>query len=397
MRKLIAIARFSLATLLAHRARSAAVILCLVAILAPFLAGAGVARGLLDEAERSIREGADLYLRGARFGRAAPLPAAVEERIRAIPGVRSATPRVVGEIELGAARLPAVVVGVPAARLPEGADLVEGRLFRAGAPMELVFGAELARRLGLKPGARLPPFYRNRGGERIATVVGVFRADLPLWQANLVFCSIETAAQIFDQRGSVTGFLVECAEEDRALVRAELLKIDDLAPDDPVGSLAPRVETRADLEAALPATMRHVNGIFHLHFVLAFAVGVPLLMVCAGLGLTERRRDAALLKAGGWMTDELILLGFVESVALSLLGASTALLLAWFWLAALNGAGLAGLFLPGADPAPALRLPFRLMPLPALLGFGVALSIVSAGTILSNWRAATAAPALALR
>jgi ABC-type lipoprotein release transport system permease subunit len=72
-------------------------------------------------------------------------------------------------------------------------------------------------------------------------------------------------------------------------------------------------------------------------------------------------------------------------------------LLAWAWLDVLNARGIAGIFLPGAGWAPAFRVPFRLAPVPALLGFAVSFAIVSTGTLYSTWRAATAEPALALR
>jgi hypothetical protein len=180
VRKVAAIARTGLVAVLLHPLRSGATLLCIVALLAPYVAGAGVARGLADAADASIRAGGDVYVTGLRFGRPAPVPLPLLETVRAVPGVRDVFPRIVGEIALGAERVPAVVVGVPEGRVPPAASrLVEGRLFGAGARNELVLGAELARRLSTRVGDRIPPFYRNRSGERISTVVGVFRADPP--------------------------------------------------------------------------------------------------------------------------------------------------------------------------------------------------------------------------
>ncbi|MCK6461151.1 MAG: ABC transporter permease, partial [Planctomycetes bacterium] len=259
-------------------------------------------------------------------------------------------------------------------------------------------------------GARLPPFYRSRSGERVSRVVGVFRADLPLWEANLVFCSFETAAHLFDQEGLATSLLVSCDPGYRDAVVATLRRIDPVPspgtteglPAAPTqgteaGTVTPVVTTRDDLAALLPRGMAHLEGIFQIHFVLAFAVGIPLLMVAAGLGLSGRRREAALLKATGWMTDEVIVQAMVESLVLALLGASTAVLVAWAWLGLLDGCGIAGIFLPGATAAPGFKVPFRVAPVPALMGFLVSFAIVSTGTLYSTWRAATAAPALALR
>jgi ABC-type lipoprotein release transport system permease subunit len=396
MGRIAAIARTGLLALLLHPLRSGATLACLVAVLLPYLAGMGVARGLADEAEASISGGAELFVLGTRFGRPAPVPLDALARVRAVPGVRDAFPRIVGEIALGRDRVAAVVVGLPADRVPPSARCVEGRLFREGAPNELVLGAGLARRLGLAIGDRIPPFYRNEAGERVSTVVGLFRADAPLWEANLVFCSLETAAAIFDQEGLATAFLVT-AEPGYAEAAADALRrLPDLGRD-AHGRIFPAVTSRDDLRARLPEAQRHLAGIFQLHFVLAFAVLIPLLMVASGIGLVERRREAALLKATGWMTDDLLLRGAVESLALCLLGASAAVLLAWIWLHLLNGRGVAGIFLPGAETAPAFRVPFRLLPLPAFLAFLVSFATVASGTLYSTWRAATTAPAAALR
>lgn len=395
MRKFAAIAHTGLVAVLLHPLRSSATLLCLVAVLVPYVAGTGVARGLADDAETSIRCGADLYVSGFRFGRPAPIPLAALEAVRAVPGVRDAYPRIVGEIGLGSGRLAAVVVGIPSDRLPASTRCVEGRLFAARD--EIVMGAELARRLQVEVGSRLPPFYRNRAGEKVSTVVGIFRSDLPMWEANLLFCSFETASAIFDQEGLATSLLVTCEPGYGDAAEGALRRLRPFDEESPHGPVAPAVTSREDLDALLPKSLGHLHGVFQIHFVLAFAALIPLLMVTAGLGLSERRREAALLKATGWMTDEVLLQGMVESLVLSVIGAATAVLLAYGWLGVLDARGIAGIFLPGAEPAPAFRVPFRIAPVPALLGFAVSFAIVSVGTLYSTWRAATAAPALALR
>ena len=397
MNKLLAIAHTGVTAVLLHPMRSAATLVCLVAILLPYVSGTAVARGLLEQAEVAIGGGADLRVAGSRFGRPAPVPLSAAEALREIPGVTEVVPRIVGEVALGKENIGVVVVGLPAGRLPANTQCVKGELFQPGVLNQLVIGAELAQRLRLDVGSALPPFYRNRTGERVSTVVGLFRADLPIWEANLMFCSLETAQAIFDQRGLVTGFLVECEPGFREAVKRSVLRLSDLADDDAHGPVAPVVMSQEDLRSVLPQSLRHMEGLFDLHFILAFAVGIPLLMVTSGLGLSERRSEAALLKATGWMTDELLLRGMVESLVLCLLGASLAVLLAWGWLDLLNGKGVASIFLPGAEVSPTFRVPFRLTPVPALLGFIISFLLVATGTLYSTWRAATTPPALALR
>src|SRR5262249_15863087 len=103
------------------------------------------------------------------------------------------------------------------------------------------------------------------------------------------------------------------------------------------------------------------------------------------------------LKATGWQTDELLLRSLVESILISLTGASVAVILAVIWLKGFNGYWIAGVFLSGVDAAPAFRLSFRLTPLPALFAFLIAFGVVMMGALYSTWRAATVPPREAMR
>jgi ABC-type antimicrobial peptide transport system permease subunit len=163
------------------------------------------------------------------------------------------------------------------------------------------------------------------------------------------------------------------------------------------GHIRAKVIAREDLAALLPRDLLHREGIFNLHFVLAFVMGILIVLVTSGVGITERRREVGILKATGWHTDEVLLRGLVESFLLGLTAASLALVVAWVWLRAFNGYGIASLFLTGADLAPGFVVPYRLTPVPALLAFVLAFALVMTGTLYSTWRAATAAPREAMR
>jgi ABC-type lipoprotein release transport system permease subunit len=389
------IARSGVLAALLHPLRSAVTVAALVAMLVPFLAGMGISRGVLDQAEDSVAAGADLYVTGERFGSAAPLPLAAAERIAAIPGVESAVPRIVGEVRLGLRDESAVLVGLPAGRAPPGASLVAGRMPEDAAVIELAFGSELARRLGLDVGSRLPPFYRNARGERVSEVVGVFRTDLPIWQSHVVLAPLAAAAEILEEEGTATQVLVTCRPGYADAVRRAILGNFSLA-EEGRAPLHPRVVSRDDLAALLQSRVLGREGWFSLHLVLAFAVGVPLLLVSTGFGLSERRREVGLLKSAGWGTDEVLLRSLVESVTVGVAGASVAVLLAFVWLRWLGGAGIAPVFLPGADLRPGFDVPFRLLPLPVAVTTIVALAVATTGSLWSSWRAASAPPAEAM-
>jgi hypothetical protein len=397
MSPLLAVARTGLDAAARHPLRSAAAVFTVVAVLAPYLAGVGVARGLADQALESVTAGADLYVSGLRFGREAPVPLSAVETVRAVPGVTDVVPRIVAAIRIGKEHESAVLVGLPAGRYPAGVECVDGRLPAEGAANELAFGPQIARRLGLTVGSAIPPFYRNDEGERVSTVVGVLRRDCPVWAANVVIADFDTAARICAQHGLASGLLVSCRPEYADAVRDTISRLDSLAPKDETGPLRARVVTREDAAAFVPAGVLHREGVFNLHFVLAFAAAIPLVLVTSGVGLAERRRETGVLKALGWQTDEILLRGFAESLALAAAGAALSVIVAYAWLVAFNGRGIAGIYLGGADATPGFVVPFRLTPEPTIVAAALAFVVMTTGTLLSTWRAAVASPMEAMK
>jgi ABC-type lipoprotein release transport system permease subunit len=398
MRRLLDVTRTGLAAVLLHPLRSLVCVVTVVAVLLPYLVGLAISKGLEAEAEASARFGADLYVTGSEFGRPVPIPLEAVPQVQQIDGVTAVVPRIVGEVALGKDRVPAVVVGLPPEQFPAWAQSVEGELpGSGGGPNQLVLGTALARKLGLKVGDLLPPFSLGEHRQRIARVVGLFKPDAPLWQAGLILTTFDTAAEVFDEPGLATDLLVWCRAGSQEAVSRAIVQGLSWPAGQGRGTVRARVTAWEDLLALLPRGLLHREGIFNLHFVLAFVVGILVLLVTSGLGLAERRREIGILKATGWQTDEVLLRGAVESLCLSLAGACVALLLAWAWLRLGNGYGIAGLFLAGVDTAPALAVPFRLAPVPALLAFVLSFVIVLSGTLYSSWRAATVAPREAMR
>lgn len=397
MCRLLEIAGTGLTAVRLHPLRSVATVACLLVVLVPYCAGLALSQGLQIEAEDSIRFGADLYVTGSQFGRAVPVPLAAVEALGRIEGVTDVTPRIVGGIALGRASEQAVLVGLPPTHFPTGITCVEGRLPTDGGSHEMVVGTELARRLRLSVGTVLPPFYRSDSGEKLARVVGTFHADIPYWQSNLILTSFNSAADIFNQRGLATDLLVNCRAGYAESVRSRIMQQITLGPPGAASSVRPRVVARGDLETRLPQGLLHREGVFNLIWLLALAVAVLVVAVTSGFGLAERRREAGILKATGWQTDEILLRSGVESLTLSLLAGALSLILAWVWLGLLNGVGIAAVFLAGVGISPAIAIPYRFTPVPALIGVVMALTVTLSGTLYASWRAATALPREAMR
>jgi len=379
-----------------HPVQNAVTAVCLVAMLVPYVAGVAVVRGLLDASHEAIAAGADLYVRAERFGTQVPISRSLQEAVAALDGVERAVPRIVSPIVLGVHNEDALLVGVPPSALPLDTAAVRGRLFAPGASHELVLGQELADALDLDVGARIPPFYRSARGERVATVVGVFATDSSPWLGRMVFTSLETAAMIADEEDAVAQLLITCdtAHAARVASAIERLPLADLVPAGTGVRL--QVTTRDDLEFLLPRELYHREAALHLLFALVFAVGIPIVLVTSGLGHQGRRRETGLLRATGWRIDEVIARSVVENATVAVAGASAAILVAWAWLEFGGGAGVAPVFLRGDAALMTGDVPYRMTPLPVLLGVTVALAIVLAGSVAATWRTASVPPSRAM-
>jgi ABC-type lipoprotein release transport system permease subunit len=398
MRHLLDIAGTGLAAVWLHPLRSMVSFLAVATVLTPYLAGLGLSQGLQAQAEASAIFGADFYVTGSRLGRPVPLPLTALSQVRRIDGVIEVVPRIVGEVVLGREQVRAVLVGMPQGHSDTWRDCIEGEPPQTRTLNELVIGTSVARRLNLHLGDILPPFYRNdREGSHLSRVVGLFKPSAPLWQANLILTTFETATHIFDQRDAATDLLVWCRPDSETSLRRTIEQTLSFPDPGGEGAIRPEVTARQDLLSLLPRGLLHREGVFNLHFLLAFVIGILVLLVTSEIGRGSRRREIGILKATGWQTDEVMLRGFVESCALSLAGACVSLLLAWMWMRVFNGYGIAALFLEGAGAAPSFQVPFRLTPVPALLAFVLAFAVVLMGTLYSCWRAAVTPPFEAMR
>jgi ABC-type lipoprotein release transport system permease subunit len=397
MRRLFDMIEVGVHALILNRMRSVATVFALLAGLVPYLVGLGISKGIEQEAESSVRFGADLYVTGAEFGRWSPVPLAEADQISRIPGVTRVSPRIVGTIALGKEGRRAVVVGLSPDQLPAWSPSVDGELPHPGSRNELVVGSGLARHLGLKKDSIVPPFYRNdRQGEHLCRVVGIFRFDGPFWQTNLILTSLETAAEILDQPGLATELLVYCQPDQEASVARAITQVADLtnAAGNP---LRLRVTSRAETLARLSAEPLRRESLFSLHFLLLFVSSMLAILVTSGVGSEQRRREIGILKATGWQTDQILLRGAVESCCLSLLGACIALIAAWVWLRLFNGYGIAAYFLVGAEEWNDLRIPFKMAPIPILFAVVLSFAMVSIGSLYSSWRLAVVPPREAIR
>ena len=414
MSPLLSIARTGSASILLSPLRSTVTVLAVIALLVPYLVGIGLVEGLRQEARIAIGAGTpageellpDLYVAANQFGRRVPIPVTLAEPIGNFDGVTRVVPRIVGRITLGKENVEAVLVGMPREELDRQGSmvqqltrLVDGELpgSRHGEGPQLVIGSGLARKLNLEVGAVLPPIFRSGGGEKTPRVTGIFQSDISPWQSRMILTTFESAADIFGQQELATDLLVFCRRGQPEAIRSRILQSIPGPSTERATSLQPSVTSRADLESLLPAGLGHREGVFNLLFVVAFAVGILVILVTSGFGRSGRRREIGILKATGWQTDEILVRSLAESVLLGLASAAIAILVALVWLEWLNGFWIAGIFLAGVETQPAFQVPYILAAQPAALAVLVACLLVTTGSAYSTWRAAVTSPAEAMR
>ncbi len=414
MSPFLSIARTGSAAILLSPLRSTVTVLAVVAVLVPYLVGIGLAEGLRQEARIAIGAGTpageellpDLYVAANRFGRRVPIPMALADPIGKFDGVTRVVPRIVGRITLGKDNVEAVLVGMPREELQRRGStvrrltrMVDGKLpgSRHGEGPQLVIGSGLARKLDLQVGTVLPPIFRSGGGEKTPRITGIFQSDISPWQSRMILTTFESAADIFGQQGLATDLLVFCRRGQPEAIRSRILQSIPGSSTEPATGFQPSVTSRADLESLLPAGLGHREGVFNLLFVIAFAVGILVILVTSGFGHPERRREIGILKATGWQTDEILVRSLVESLLLGLASAAIAILVALAWLEWLNGFWIAGIFLAGVETQPTFPVPYVLAAQPAGLAVLVACLLVTTGSAYSTWRAAVTPPAEAMR
>jgi ABC-type lipoprotein release transport system permease subunit len=367
----------------------------LVAVLLPYLAALGIAAGIHDDTREALHGGADLIVTPRRFGKPCPAPLELGRELGMLTGVRTAIPRIVGEVQIGREPESVILVGLPPEFMPDLGAPLDGRPPRTAARHEMAVSAALAHRLQLRVGSLIPPFYRNDRGERVSEVVAVFHPDGSLGQVNLVVTTLADAALIFEQPDNVTDWLLVCDPAAAADVRRGVRRLRGHAPDGGVISLDAR--TPAEWLTAVELGVRERTGIVSLHWALLLVAAVLVVLVSAGAGAREQRRALGILKATGWQTDEILMMRFAQSFSQALVSWLIAVAAAWVWLRLGNGVWIAGWFLTDVDFYPGFTVPFRLAPLPACIALLLAVVIVLSGSWFSAWRAAITPPREAMR
>jgi len=375
---------FLLATenLLRHRAKTAVVCLCIIAILSPFITAIAISEGVRNESLASVEEGGDLYLTFNEFGRNTSVPIKYLEEIKKIFGVKKAVPRIIGRCYLQ--DMLNVIVGIKKEDIPESVSCVSGRIFEN--PNEVVVGNTLAEHFQLRIGDQFSMRGQNR---KIFTVVGFFSADSGIWASSLIFMSFRDAGELFGKPNAATDIQIYSIPGHNAEIATDLYNILMHEPY--------RLQDKHTVELFMKKGFMLKEGIFTALYIVAFVLGIPAILVSSGFGLSERKKEIGILKATGWHTLEVLELITFEQLLVSILGASIAIIASIIWLKCFNGIFITQFFIAEVNLLPKFCVPTRFLPLPFLLSFFFAFMLTMVGSIYSSWKASTESPIVSMK
>jgi putative ABC transport system permease protein len=295
------------------------------------------------------------------------------DKIRAVPGVKSAVGSLTDVVSFEQANLSSVLANgwKPGSLLFRGIRIVSGRAIQSGDDRSAMLGRVLALNLKKKEGETI-----EVSGEPFK-VVGVYESD-SLFENGGLIVPLVVLQRMMGREGTVSGFVVAAEDPSRKAVDA----------------LAKRVEAAVPGVAAVPAR-DFVQGDNQIRLVKSMAWATSLIaMVLGSVGVLntmmmtvfERTREIGILRALGWKRSRVLSLVLGEAAALGGAGALLGSALAYAGVKALAQAPMASIFI-NADLPPAVLL------VGILLGLG--LSIV--GGVYPALHAAALDPSEALR
>ncbi len=369
------------------KVRSLVLILCLIAVLFPFVSAIAISEGIKFQSLISVEGGADIYVTLDHYGSNAPISIQYLERFQKMEGVVKVYPRVVGRTYF-ADRL-ATIVGIPAEEISRSIRLAQGKL-----PLEkgeVMIGKALAEAVHLQTGVR---FALSPNPSKIFRVSGVFDSDMTIWSSNLILMTFEDASELFKMRGMATDILIYTKPGHTQRLAREIM----VGSSNPDSSEPPlRVQDKSLVKRYFQRGFNYKAGVFTALFTVAFALAIPALLVISGFGQTERRREIGVLKATGWQTQEVMEMVGLENLIIGFTCAPLAILSAMVWVKWLNGAFIAQFFIAEIGLMAPFPVPSRFLPLPSLFAFLFAIILTMVGSLYPTWKTATVPPAEAMR
>lgn len=367
--------------------RSTTVILCLTALLAPFVTGIAISEGTKSQHRDTLQQGGDVYVTRDHYGSNAPIELHMIEQIRGIPGVTHVVPRIIGRTYVKGKFL--AVLGMAPESLPSSIHVIRGR--QPQARNEVLLGEHAAVYASLNVGSR---FSLMKRPDQVFQIVGLLGSSFNPWTSNLLLMDFDDASDLFGLSGRATDLSVKTRPGYQGIVDVMVRLSEEQAQ----RGLPPlRVQTRELIDRYSQRGFNIKAGVYTGFYCLVFALGIPAMGVISGFGLSERRREIGVMKALGWQTQEVLEMVALENLVLGIASVPFIVMVTAAWLHLFNGAWISRFFIASMEVMIPFAVPSKIFPVPVLLGTLLAMILTMVGSIYSTWRASIVPPLEAMR
>lgn len=373
--------------LLRNPVRSTVVILCLIALLSPFVTAIAICEGIKSQYREMLNQAGDVYVARDNYGSNAPIELEMIGHLKEIQGVTEVVPRVIGRTYVKGKFL--AILGIDPGYIPASIRLEKGRAPKAKGDVIIGRGASEYLNLGL--GSR---FSIKRSPGQLFQIVGLFHSSCNIWNVDLLVMNYEDASELFGIRGMATDLSVYTRPGYEQIVDV-IVRLSEKEGES--GKPPLRVQTKELIDRYTQRGFNMKAGVFTGLYCLVFALGIPSIGVISGFGLSERRREIGVMKALGWQTQEVLEMVAMENLALSIISVPFIIIAAVMWIYLFNGAVIAGFFIASLDIMIPFQVPSMIFPIPAMLGLMMAMVLTMVGSVYSTWKTAIVPPSEAMK
>lgn len=262
-------------------------------------------------------------------------PAALAVKIAAMPGVRTATPRLlaVGIAEKGDDTIGVSILGVdPAsdANQPYRDALVSGQFITAGDREGILIGKLLADKINVTTGDSLYMLVNMSTGdvaEQEFIIRGIYNTQYPGIDRSTVLMPLDKAQGITGAANHASAIFVLLSNRDLTASVASSLS----------GSY--QVKTWQDLNTFLMQYEQLANGYMILLYLIILGVAVTVIVNTLIMAVFERTREIGILSAIGMKGRRIMSMFFAESSLLAVGGIVIGLLFGWVTCTAIESFG----------------------------------------------------------
>ncbi|NHJ12654.1 MAG: FtsX-like permease family protein [Candidatus Thorarchaeota archaeon] len=398
LRKHSNLASYAIGNILKYRTRSAAIVAALV--FSTFLLGSAefIREGVMLDITASLDEGPDIVVQRLIGGRQAEVPSSWRNNLSSITGVRIATPRVWGYFDIGTGNL-LTIMGVNATDYGSivgatGTDIVPGgRFLEETDRHKIVVGQGIvdlmgAARVAISVGSVMWIIAQN-GSLLQFEVVGVFSTDASIYSYDMIITDLQSSQEVLGiEEGGFTDLVVWI--DYGANLNDVAFRIDTQMPET-------RVLTRNAMSDMMMKTYGGRAGIIALIWIVVLMTALLLTFTVSSAGSDEARREVGLLKALGFDTVDVLEIRMIESLTLSLIGASLGVSLAIIFDFYLGAPILSGYLLGWNILLLNAGIPLAISGPTIFILYAVAVVPILVGTVVPAWRNAITEPDVVLR